>query len=48
MVQTNVGKKEQRQVNQALTKAAQGDDTKRKVVERNPGKQHKIKGRVKS
>jgi hypothetical protein len=48
MAQTNVGKKEQRQINQALTKAAQGDDTKRKVVERNPGKQHKIKGRVKS
>jgi hypothetical protein len=46
--QTNVGKKEQRQINQVLTKAAQGDETKRKVVERNPGKQHRIKGRVKS
>jgi len=46
--QTNLGKKEQRQINQALTKAAQGDETKSKVVERNPAKQHRIKGRVKS
>ena len=45
---TNLGKKEQRQINQALTKAAQGDDTKQKVVEKNPGKQHRIKGRAKS
>jgi len=46
--QTNLGKKEQRQINQSLTKAAQGDETKSKVVERNPSKQHRIKGRVKS
>jgi hypothetical protein len=46
--QTNVGKKEQRQINQVLTKAAQGDETKQKVMEKNPGKQHRIKGRTKS
>ena len=33
--QTNLGKKEQRQLNQGLTKAAQGDETKSKVVEKN-------------
>ena len=48
MTKTNLGKKEQRQINQALNKAAQGDETKQKVVDRNPGKQHKIKGGVKS
>lgn len=46
--QTNIGKKQQRQINQALTKAAQGDETKSKVVERNPKKQHRIKGPLKS
>jgi hypothetical protein len=46
--QTNVGKKEQRQINQALTKAAQGDSTKQKVVDRIVPKQHRIKGRDKS
>ena len=47
--QTNLGKKEQRQINQILTKAAQGDETKIRAVERHMiGKQHRIKGRVKS
>lgn len=47
--QTNVGKKEQRQIDQVLTKAAQGDATKAKVAEaRLVPKQHKIKGRTKS
>ena len=46
--QTNVGKKEQRQIDQALTQAAQGDETKRKVADRIVPKQHKIKGRDKS
>jgi predicted NUDIX family NTP pyrophosphohydrolase len=31
-----------------LAEAAQGDETKSKVVERTPQKQHRIKGRVKS
>jgi hypothetical protein len=45
---TNFGKKEQRQIDVALTKAAQGDETKRKVAERAVPKQHRIKGRIKS
>ena len=46
---TNVGKKEQRQIDQLLTKAAQGDETKTRVVEsRLIPKQHKVKGRMKS
>jgi len=47
--QTNLGKKEQRQIDQVLTKAAQGDKTKEKVAEaRTIPKQHRIKGRGKS
>jgi hypothetical protein len=46
--QTNLGKKEQRQINQSLNKAAQGDETKRKEVERSVPKQLRIKGRDKS
>jgi hypothetical protein len=46
--QTNVGKKEQRQINQSLTKEAQGDETKSKVIERTVPKQHRIKGKGKS
>lgn len=46
---TNVGKKEMRQIDQILTKAAQGDETKAKRVEsRLISKQHRIKGRTKS
>ena len=46
---TNVGKKEQRQINQVLTKAAQGDETKERVAEKRLiPKQHKAKGRTKS
>ena len=46
---TNVGKKEQRQINQLLTKAAQGDETKERVAEKRLiPKQHKVKGRTKS
>ena len=46
--QTNVGKKEQRQLNQVLTKAAQGDGTKQRVSEKRlVAKQHRIKGRGK-
>jgi hypothetical protein len=46
--QTNVGKKEQRQIDQALTQAAQGDKTKSKIVDKMVPKQHRIKGRDKS
>jgi hypothetical protein len=47
--QTNVGKKEQRQINQVLTKAAQGDTTKDRVAEKRlVNKQHRVKGRTKS
>ena len=47
--QTNVGKKEGRQLNQVLTKAAQGDETKDRVAnKRLVGKQHRIKGQNKS
>jgi hypothetical protein len=47
--QTNIGKKEQRQIDQVLTKAAQGDPTKQKVAEaRTIAKQHRVKGRGKS
>jgi hypothetical protein len=47
--QTNVGKKEQRQINQVLTKAAQGDETKDRISEKRLiAKQHRVKGRTKS
>lgn len=46
--QTNLGKKEQRQIDQALTQAAQGDETKQKVADKMVPKQHRIKGREKS
>ena len=47
--QTNLGKKEQRQIDQVLTKAAQGDKTKEKVAEsRTIPKQHRLTGRDKS
>jgi hypothetical protein len=47
--QTNLGKKEQRQINQILTKAAQGDETKARVSEKRLiAKQHRTKGRTKS
>jgi hypothetical protein len=47
--QTNLGKKEQRQIDQVLTKAAQGDKTKERIAEaRTIAKQHRIKGRGKS
>jgi hypothetical protein len=46
---TNLGKKEQRQINQVLTKAMQGDETKMRAMERGLiNKQHRIKGRTKS
>jgi hypothetical protein len=49
VAQTNVGKKEQRQIDQVLTKAAQGDETKQRVAEKRlVPKQHRIKGRTKS
>jgi hypothetical protein len=47
-VHTNVGKKEQRQVDNALTQAAQGEETKQKVADRMVPRQHRIKGRTKS
>ena len=47
--QTNIGKKEQRQIIQTLTKAAQGDETKDRIAEaRTIAKQLRIKGRGKS
>jgi hypothetical protein len=47
--QTNLGKKEQRQINQSLTQAAQGNETKQRAVEKRlVPKQHRIKGQVKS
>jgi hypothetical protein len=46
---TNVGKKESRQLNQVLTKSAQGDTTKDNVAARRSAtKQHRFKGRTKS
>ena len=45
--QTNLGKKEQRQINQILTKAMQGDETKMRAMERNLiSKQHRITYRL--
>jgi hypothetical protein len=47
--QTNLGKKEQRQINQALTEAAKGNAAKQRALEkRHVAKQHRIKGPVKS
>jgi hypothetical protein len=46
---TNLGKKEQRQIDQVLTKAAQGDETKQHVAEKRLiPKQKKLKGHYKS
>jgi hypothetical protein len=47
--QTNLGKKEQRQISQVLTKAAQGDKMKERVAEKRLiPKVHRVKGRTKS
>jgi hypothetical protein len=46
---TNIGKKEQRQIDQVLTKAAQGDETKERVAEKRlVPRQKKLKGHYKS